>query len=316
MKIVVLEPLEIPEKDIRSIAKKTVNGEHELILYNDKTADVEVLKDRVKDANVLVIANMLLKGEVINSAEKLKMISIAFTGVDHVDLKVCREKNILVSNAAGYSTNSVAELAFGLIISLLRNIVVLDEVTRNGGTKDGYGQNDLYGKTLGVIGTGAIGKKVAEIGLAFGCHVIAFNRSENKDLISKGVKYVDLEDIFKESDIITIHLPLTDSTRGIVNNDRLNLMKKNSILINTARGPLVDNEALANILHEGKISGAGIDVFDMEPPLPFEYSLLKENRVILTPHIGFATEEAMIRRAKIVFENISGWIEGNPQNVI
>ena len=195
MKIVVLEPLEIPEKDIRSIAKKTVNGEHELILYNDKTADVEVLKDRVKDANVLVIANMLLKGEVINSAEKLKMISIAFTGVDHVDLKVCREKNILVSNAAGYSTNSVAELAFGLIISLLRNIVVLDEVTRNGGTKDGYGQNDLYGKTLGVIGTGAIGKKVAEIGLAFGCHVIAFNRSENKDLISKGVKYVDLEDI-------------------------------------------------------------------------------------------------------------------------
>jgi D-3-phosphoglycerate dehydrogenase len=316
MKIVVLEPLGIPEKDIRSIAKKTVNGEHELILYNDKTADVEVLKDRVKDANVLVIANMLLKGEVINSAEKLKMISIAFTGVDHVDLKVCREKNILVSNAAGYSTNSVAELAFGLIISLLRNIVVLDEVTRNGGTKDGYGQNDLYGKTLGVIGTGAIGKKVAEIGLAFGCHVIAFNRSENKDLISKGVKYVDLEDIFKESDIVTIHLPLTDSTRGIVNNDRLNLMKKNSILINTARGPLVDNEALANILHEGKISGAGIDVFDMEPPLPFEYSLLKENRVILTPHIGFATEEAMIRRAKIVFENISGWIEGNPQNVI
>lgn len=316
MKIVILEPLGISEEEIKSIAKPITNDGHELIIYNDKTTDDEVLKERVKDASVLVIANMPLKGEVINVAEKLKMISVAFTGVDHVDLKACREKNILVSNAAGYSTNSVAELAFGLIISLLRNIVTLDKVTRNGGTKDGYSQNDLYGKTLGVIGTGAIGKKVAEIGLIFGCHVIAFNRTKNEDLISKGVKYVGLEDVFKESDIVTIHLPLTEDTKGIVNKDRLNLMKKSSILVNTARGPLVDNEALANTLHEGKISGAGIDVFDMEPPLPFEYSLLKENKVVVTPHIGFATKEAMVRRAKIVFENISRWIEGNPQNVI
>lgn len=316
MKIVVLEPLGVSEQDIRSIAIPITNKGHELVIYNDKSANIEVLKERVKDTDILVIANMPLSGEVIRAAENLKMISVAFTGVDHVDLGFCRERNILVSNAAGYSTHSVAELAFGLMISLLRNIVPLDEITRDGGTKVGYSQNDLYGKTLGVIGTGAIGIKVAEIGLAFGCNVIAFNRTENEELKAKGVKYMSLDDIFKESDIVTLHLPLTDETKGIVNEDRLNLMKENAVLINTARGPLVDNEALAKVLREEKIAGAGIDVFDLEPPLPLEYSLLKENKAVVTPHIGFATEEAMVRRAKIVFENITRWIEGNPQNVV
>ncbi|MEW8973505.1 MAG: 2-hydroxyacid dehydrogenase [Tissierellaceae bacterium] len=316
MKITVLEPLSVSEENLREIAKPITDRGHELIIYNEKTLDNEVLKERVKDTDILVIANSPLEGEVIEAAENLKMISVAFTGVDHVDLKVCRERDILVSNAAGYSTHSVAELAFGMIISLLRNIVPLDRVTREGGTMAGYRRRDLYGKTLGVVGTGAIGAKVAEIGLAFGCEVLAYNRSESEGLKAKGVKYMDIEDILRESDIVTIHLPLTAETKGFIDEDKLRLMKEDAILVNTARGPIVDNTALAKILKEGKIAGAGIDVFDMEPPLDRDYPILKEKNAVVTPHIGFATEEAMVRRAHIVFSNIDCWLDGNPQNIV
>ena len=316
LKITVLEPLGVTEEEIREIAKPITDEGHELVIYDEQTSDVEVQKERVKDTDVLVIANSPLKGEVIKSADNLKMLSVAFTGVDHVDLQACKEKDVLVCNAAGYSTPAVAELAFGMIISLLRNIVPLDEVTRKGGTMEGYSQREFHGKTLGVVGTGAIGSRVAHIGLAFGSEVIAYNRSESEELKAKGVEYKSLEDVFKESDIISIHLPLTDQTKGIISEDILNLMKEDALLINTARGPIVDNEALAEVLTEGKIAGAGIDVFDMEPPLPNDYSLLHTDSTVLAPHIGFASQEAMVRRADIVFSNISLWKEGKPANVI
>ncbi len=316
MKIVVLESLGLPEEEVRNIAKPITNKGHELVIYENKTEDVEVLKDRVKDAEILVIANMPLKGEVISAAENLKMISVAFTGVDHVDLDVCKEKGIKLSNAAGYSTSSVAELAYGLMISLLRNIVPLDEVTRLGQTAVGYSQFDLSGKSLGVIGTGAIGTKVAEVGLAFGCNVFAYNRSEKDELKKLGVEYLTLDELLKESDIVTIHLPNTKETEGLINKEKIKLMKSTALLINTARGPIVDNNALAQALKDGKIAGAGIDVFDMEPPLPKDYPLLNAPNTVVTPHIGFATKEAMIRRAHITFENISKWEEGKQQNII
>lgn len=316
LKITVLEPLGVSEEDLRVIAKPITDNGHILILHSDKTSDVDVLKVRIKDSDILVIANSPLKREVIEAAENLKMISVAFTGYDHVDLDICKERKISVCNAAGYSTHSVAELAYGLMISLLRKIVPLDKVTRDGGTMAGYRQNDLYGKTIGVIGTGAIGKRVANLGLAFGCNVLAYNRSKDEELINQGVKYMDLDDVLNKSDIVTIHLPLTDDTRGLINEDRLKLMKKDALLINTARGPIVDNEALAKALNEGWIAGAGIDVFDMEPPIPRDYALLNSNNIVLTPHIGFATEEAMVRRANIAFSNVDSWIKDKPKNVV
>ena len=316
MKITILEPLGVSEEELREIAKPITDKGHELIIYNEKSSDVEVLKERVKDTDALIIANSPLKREVIEAAKNLKMISVAFTGFDHVDIEACKERAITVSNAAGYSTHSVAELAYGLMISLLRKIVPLDKVTRDGGTMAGYRQNDLYGRTLGIVGMGAIGKKVANLGLAFGCNVIAYNRSKDEELVNQGVKYMELDDVLKNSDIVTIHLPLTDGTRGLINEDKLKLMKKDALLINTARGPIIDNEALAKALNEDWIAGAGIDVFDMEPPIPSDYSLLKAKNAILTPHIGFATEEAMVRRAHIAFGNVDGWMEDNPQNVV
>lgn len=316
MKIVVLESLGLPEEEVRNIAKPVTDKGHELVIYENKTEDVEVLKDRAKDAEILVIANMPLKSEVISAAENLKMISVAFTGVDHVDLDVCKEKGIKLSNAADYSTSSVAELTYGLIISLLRNIVPLNEVTRQGQTMAGYSQFDLSGKNLGIIGTGAIGSKVAEIGLAFGCNVFAYNRSEKDELKKLGVKYLTLDELLKESDIVTIHLPNTKETEGLINKEKIKLMKPTALLINTARGPIVDNDALAEALKHGKIAGVGIDVFDMEPPLSKDYPLLNAPNTVVTPHIGFATKEAMVRRAYITFENISKWEEGKQQNII
>lgn len=314
MKVAVLEPLGIAEEEIKAIAKPITDKGHEIIIYNNRAVDLEELKERVKNMDVLVLANMPLKEEVIKSNDRLKMISVAFTGVDHIDLKACKESHIMVSNAAGYSTSSVAEITYGLIISLLRNIVPLDSATRNGKTKIGFSQTDLNGKTLGVVGTGAIGSKVAEIGLAFGCEVLAYNRSQNKELIDKGIIYTSLENLLKVSDIVTIHLPLTSETRGLIDAEKLKLMKSNALLINTARGPIIDNNALAEALNKGQLGGAGIDVFDMEPPIPLDYPLLKSPNTVLTPHIGFATKEAMKRRAQITFENIIRWLEGNPQN--
>jgi D-3-phosphoglycerate dehydrogenase len=315
MKIVILEPLSISTEELTKVIKPLVDNGHELVIYEDKVNE-EALKSRVKDADVLVIANMPLSGEVINSAEKLKYIAVAFTGVDHVDLDMCKEKGIKVSNAAGYSNNSVAELAFGLMISLLRNIVVLDDVVREGGTKSGYGQFDLKGKTLGVLGTGEIGSVVAEIGLAFGCNVIAYNRSENIDLKNKGVNYLTLDEVLEISDIVTIHMPLTSSTKNLISKEKLSLMKPTAFLINAARGPIVDNNALAKALEDGVIAGAGIDVFDMEPPIPMDYPLLDAPNTVLAPHVGFATEEAMVRRAEITINNIIKWEKGQQENII
>src|SRR5690625_2931525 len=316
MKIVILESLGISDESFSRIFKPLTDNGHELVVYNDRKTDEESLKKRVKDAEVLVLANMPLSGEVIEAAEKLKFISVAFTGYDHIDLEKCKEKGIQVSNAAGYSTHSVAELTFGLITALLRSIVPLDGVTREGGTKNGYRQTDLNGKTLGVLGTGDIGGAVAKLGLDYGCRVVAYNRSEKQELIDKGVEYKSLDEVLEVSDIVTLHTPLTDETKNLIDKDKLVLMKESSFLINTAVGPIVDNDALAEALHNGTIAGAGLDRVDMEPPVPADYPILDAPNTVLVPHIGFATDESMIRRAEITFNNIFKWEKGDQENIV
>lgn len=316
MKIVVLEPLGVSEEKIKNIALKLMDKGHELILHNEKSEDIEVLKKRVETADVLILANMPLKKEVIEAATNLKMISVAFTGIDHINMETCRKNNIMVCNSAGYSTSSVVELTFGLILSLLRNIVPLNDEVRNGNTKQGYSQYDLAGKTLGVIGAGDIGTEVIRIGKAFGCNVLVYNRSEKQHIKELGATQTTLDEVLKNSDIVTLHIPSNNETKGLINSEKLAMMKKDALLINTARGPVVDNKALAEALNKEELGGAGIDVFDMEPPVPEEYELLKTNNSVLTPHIGFATKEAMERRAEIVFRNIEKWIEGNPENIV
>ena len=316
MKIVILESLSISDEELTKLTKPLMDNGHEIVSYQDGKTDEATLKTRVRDADILVVANMPLSGEVIDAAKNLKFISVAFTGYDHIDLDKCKEKGIKVSNAGGYSTNSVAELTFGLMIGLLRNIVILDGVVRKKGTRKGYGQSDLKGKTLGILGTGEIGSAVAELGLAFGCNVIAYSRSEKPELINKGVRYMPLEEVLKISDIVTIHMPLTNETKGMINKDRLGLMKPTSLLINTGVGSIVDNNALAKALEDGTIAGAGIDRVDMEPPIPTDYPLLNAPNTIIVPHIGFATKEALVRRAEITFNNIVKWEKGEQENIV
>lgn len=316
MKIVIIESLGISEEAFNRLSKPLTDNNHELVVYDDGKLDDETLKTRIKDAEVLVIANTPLSGEVIDAAENLKYISVAFTGFNHIDLEKCKEKGIKVSNAAGYSTHSVAELTFGLITALLRSIVPLDGVTRKGGTKNGFRQNDLNGKILGVLGTGDIGSAVAKLGLAYGCHVIAYNRSEKQELIDKGVEYKPLDEVLKMSDIVTIHVPLTDETNSLIDKEKIALMKASSLLINTAVGPIVDNDALAEALHNETIAGAGLDRVDMEPPVPKDYPILDAPNTVLVPHVGFATEEAMVRRAEITFNNIVKWKNDEQENTV
>lgn len=315
MKIVMLEPLGIDDSVLKTLTQALIDSGHELVAYSDK-ADPETLKTRVKDADVLVVANMPLGADVIEAAEKLKYISIAFTGYDHIDLDTCRKKGVKVSNAAGYSTASVAELSFALMVGLLRNVVVLDGIARQGGTKQGYRQSDLRGKTLGVLGTGAIGQAVARLGLAYGCKVVAYNRSQNPELVSSGVQYMPLDEVLQASDIVSIHIPLTSETKGLIGERELKLMKPSALLINTAVGPIVDNDALAKALREGVIAGAGLDRTDMEPPIPADYPMLHAPNTIIVPHIGYATTEALERRAAITFDNIIQWERGAQENIV
>ena len=316
MKIVILESLGISEQEFNATSKSLTDLGHELVVYSDGKLDDETIKARIKDAEVLVLANTALNAKVIDCAKKLKYISIAFTGYNHIDLEKCKEKGIQVSNAAGYSTHSVAELTFGLITALLRNIVPLDAITRAGGTKNGYRQIDLNGKTLGLLGTGDIGSAVANLGLAYGCKVIAYNRSVNQELVDKGVQYKSLDEVLAMSDIVSLHIPLTAETKNLINEDKLALMKSSAFLINTAIGPVVDHDALAAALHNGNIAGAGLDRVEMEPPVPTDYPILSAPNTVLVPHVGFATEEAMVRRAKITFDNIVKWEQGAQENIV
>lgn len=316
MKIVVMEPLGVALEKINALAAALQAAGHEFVYYTSKEAQQDKLLERVQDADIIMLANQPLSAEIINACPKLKMLSVAFTGVDHIALDACRARNILVCNAAGYSTNAVAELTFGLAISVIRNIVPCDARCRKEGTKDGLVGFELFGKTFGVVGTGAIGARVAKIAAAFGCRVLAYSRTEKQELVDAGVQYVSMDELLAQSDFVSLHVPLTDATRGLINADAIAKMKQGAVLLNTARGPVVDSVALAEALNAGKLAGAGIDVFEGEPPIAEDHPLCSAKNTVLTPHVAFASREALETRADIVFANIEKWLNGAPQNVV
>jgi len=316
MKIVMLEPLAINNATLEQLSEGLKKKGHEFIAYDSVTNDVNELKARIDDAEAIIIANHPLPGEVIKAAPNLKFISVAFTGVDHIDIDACREKNIKVSNAAGYSTQAVAELVIGMIISKLRNIVECNSAAREGKTKDGLVGSELSGKTVGIIGTGAIGLRTAQLLKAFGCNLLGYSKTEKEEAKKLGIKYVSLDELLRSSDIITLHTPLNKETRFLINSNNIGLMKPNAILINCARGQVIDIAAVAHALNEGKIAGAAIDVFEIEPPLQEDHVLISAKNTLLTPHVAFATHESMIRRARITFDNIYAWLNGEQINKI
>ena len=311
MKIVLLEELGVPKDKIDKQAEKLTNMGHELITYT-KNTDPKSQVERTKDADVIMLANMPLSKEVVEEAKHLKFIDVAFTGVDHIPMEEAKARNIAVSNASGYATQAVAELCISFMIQLLRNIEQTQKRCREGGTKDGWIGSLLCGKTVGIVGAGAIGKKTAKLCKAFGCRVIAYSRSKVEDSVID--RQVPLDELLKEADIVSLHCPLTKETKGLIGKEQLEFMKKEAILINTARGPVVDSKALADALTEGKIAGAACDVFETEPPLDTDHPLLHTPNTIVTPHIAFASKESMEQRAEIVFDNLYSWMEGKQKN--
>lgn len=304
MKIAVLEPLGVSTDFLKEKIVAKIGTQHDLIFYPNRKEDAATLVERSQGADIVVLSNIPYRKDVIEKCPALKKICVAFTGVDHIDLAYCAERGIEVKNCAGYSTVAVADLAFGLVLSLARNIPACDRACRDGKTKDGLVGFELAGKKFGIVGLGAIGSRVADIAHAFGCEVFAYTRTPKTH---PNVTLVDKETLFSTCDIVSLHTPLNDSTRGLVGEKELSWMKPTAYLINTARGGVVDTPALVDALRNHRIAGAGIDVFDMEPPIPSDYQLNKLPNVVVTPHVAFATKQAFEKRALIIADNLAGW---------
>ena len=313
MKIVFLEPLGIPKAKLKAMAKEKIGDQAELIYYDTREEDSAILIERSKDADCVVLSNFKYGRDIISQCPDLKMICVAFTGVDHVDIEYCRERGITVCNCAGYSTVAVADLVMGFVINLARNILECDKVVREGGTKAGLVGYELEGKKFGVIGMGAIGSRVSYLANAFGCKVYAYSRTPKE---IENVEFISMDELLEICDIVSLHVPLNNSTKGLIGKEQLRKMKKNAFLINTSRGPVVDSQALAEALKQRQIAGAAVDVFEVEPPIPREHILLHVPNLIATPHVAFASEQAFEKRAMIVCDNIKRWMDGVPQNVI
>lgn len=313
MKISLIDPLLVDDKIIESHKKKIEKLGHEFQYFKKSASDDEKIIERLKDSDVAIITNNKFSKNVIENTN-LKLIDVAFTGFNHVDIEACNEKNIIVENASGYSDDSVAELVLGLTISLMRKF---NENRKNMYEDESFnliGQI-IKGKTVGVVGTGKIGRRVIELFKAFGANILAYSRSEKDEVKNLGAKYVSLDELLKNSDIVTIHLPQNKETCGFIGKNELDLMKDKAILINCARGPIVDNDYLAKLLNEDKLR-AGIDVFDMEPPIDKNYPLRNAKNTVLTNHVGFLTQEAMDIRCEIVFDNLYKFFDGKIVNKV
>lgn len=286
----------------------------------DRTELDEVL-ERSKDAEILIINKTCINADMIEQLPNLKLIALQSTGFNTVDCEAARKHNITVCNIPAYSTNAVAQLVFAFILEIANKVALHNDAVHN----DEWVNcpdfcfwkaplMELDGKTIGIIGFGSIGQRVAEIAKAFGMKVIV-KTNHPKPNIFKDVEFVELDYLYQNSDIITCHTPLTSATEHMINADAIKQMKKNAIFINTSRGPVVDDEALADALNSGKIKGAGLDVLTVEPPSK-DNPLLKAKNCFITPHIAWVAEETRDRLLGILEDNIKAFVDGKAQNVV
>ncbi|MBN1988749.1 MAG: hydroxyacid dehydrogenase [Bacteroidales bacterium] len=313
MNLVFAEPIGLTDKEKSDFAAEMQLQSHAVTFFDAVPSTQDELLERALAADVLVVSNYPVSEQVVKGAQSLKYIVVAFTGTDHVAQDACAQRGILISNAAGYSTQAVAELTIAMALDLLRKVTPADAVTRSLGGRNGFLGLELQGKTFGIVGMGLIGERVALLAKAFGCRVIAWSRTVKA---IDGVEFVSFDDVLSQADILSLHVPLTPQTKGLIGALELGKMKPSAMLINTARALVVDTSALADALREGVIAGAAVDIYEKEPPLEAEYPLLSVPNVLLLPHIAFATHEAIALRSGIVLQNIRGWLSGKPQNVV
>ena len=287
----------------------------------DRTDDEDIF-ERSKDADILVTNKTVITGEMLQRLTNLKFISTLSTGYNVIDIDKARELGISVSNIPAYSTDAVAQLVFALLLELTNHVAIHDQSVKNGEWTSCehfcYTKSplcELSGKTFGIIGFGKIGSAVAKIALAFGMKVKAYSPNTRTFDGYGTVEFTDLEDVIRSSDVISLHCPLTDKTNGLVNMEFLQKMKKSAFIINTSRGPVINEADLRKALDEGIIAGAGVDVLSSEPPKA-DNPLISCDKCVITPHIAWASFEARTRLMGIFKENVEAFLKGNPVNVV
>ncbi|ABO34989.1 D-isomer specific 2-hydroxyacid dehydrogenase, NAD-binding protein [Methanococcus maripaludis C5] len=315
MKIVVLDGYTMNSGDL---SWSNLEKFGELNVY-DRTSESEVI-ERISDSEIVITNKVIIGREVFEKCKNIKYVGVTATGYNVVDTNLAKEFGVTVTNVPAYSTDSVSQLVFSFILEYCQNVYKYNESVKSGdwvNSKDFSYRKfpivELAGKNLGIIGFGAIGKKVAEIGNAFGMNVIVNTRTISNTNLN--VKFVSKEEIFKNSDFLTLHCPLTDETKEIINKNTLELMKTSSFLINTGRGGLVNEKNLADALNLGNIAGAGLDVLSNEPPKE-DNPLINAKNTFITPHVAWASYEARNRLMNVTINNVKSFIEGNPINVV
>ena len=315
MNIVVLDGFTLNPGDLSWDELKTL-GHCEIF---DRTPDSEVMS-RSAHAEVLLTNKTQLKRTNIHSLPKLKYVGVLATGTNCVDLAAARERHIPVTNVPTYGTKSVAQMTTALLLELAQNVGHHAQTVRDGcwaRSLDWCYWNrpliELDGLAMGIVGFGRIGRTVGQLAAAFGMKVYAYDSIP--PIVPPDVHVMSLETLFRESDVVSLHCPLTEATRHLVNAKRLSWMKATSLLLNTSRGPLIDEHALADALNLGSIAGAALDVLSVEPPRP-DNPLLSAKNCIITPHIAWATRAARSRLMTIAVENVRAFFESNPQNLV
>ncbi len=315
MKIVIPDDYPSVYRDDPELARLQAMGE--VVVYGTKAASEDELIERLRGATVAINVRSYsaFAERAITSLPDLQLISILGTGTDNVDLAACDRQGVLVTNTPGASTTSVAELTIALLLAVARHVPLHDRKVREGSWHHEMGF-ELRGKALGVVGLGLIGQEVARLGQAFGMRVIAWSfRRDEPRAAALGVDLVALDDLFREADVVSLHVRNTTEARGLVGRRLLGLMKPDAVLINTARAAIVDQDALVEALRERRIAGAGLDVF-LEEPLPADSPWTKLENVVLSPHVGWVTREASGRLAAMPVDNVEAYLSGRPANVV
>ena len=296
------------------------SGEFEIpddFTFNNGPVDQEKLYERIRDAQAVLLGCTKIDTDTLERCARLKTIVFLGIGVwSYVDLDAATRLGIAISNTPHYGDNTVAEHALALLLAATRHIIPLDREVRNGMWNREREGVELRGKTLGLIGLGGIGAAMAKIGHGLGIKIVCWTRTPSPERAAKhGVIFSDLDVLLVRSAIISVHLPLTPETTGMIGEKEFPLMKKEAVFVNTARAEIVDTRSLTRALREKRIRAAGLDVFDNEPPPP-NHPLFEFENVVLTPHVGFNAREANVNILRIGFNNVMEFIRGNPVNVL
>ena len=290
----------------------------ELKVYNSTTE--EEFTDHVSDSDVIIFNKVKVGRHNLPACPSVKLVCVTATGFDNIDTEYCRENGIAVCNVVGYSTQNVAQLTLAMVLSLYCKLTEYNRSVTDGTYSNGTSANiltpvyhEIYGKTWGIVGYGNIGAQVGKVAKAMGCRVIVYKRTP-----IDGEECVDIDTLCRESDIISVHTPLNDGTRGLISRERIAAMKKDVILVNVARGAVVDEEALAEAVANGKIGGIGVDVYSKEPfPHDHPYtSVADRDNVVFTPHMAWGSYEARVRCCEEVSLNIEAYLKGEKRNRI